>query len=377
MDGYASGPLFVTEFNLFDRHYIAADSRGTMPLVKKKELLNWFRANARMLPWRREPRNPYHVVVSEFMLQQTQVDRVVPRFESFVERFPTFDALARVVEEEVLEEWSGLGYYRRARMLHRLAREVVAGPGELPQTAGELVKLPGIGPYTAAAVASLAFGKAEPVLDGNVMRVGARVLALKLETRSAEGRHQLESWISGLMEGESPGQFNEALMELGATVCTPMEPECGQCPFASDCEANTQGRQEDFPPPRRRRATEYLRWVAACVVTEDGSWLVRRVDEGPILRGLWLPPLGKLDESIEPEDAARQLVPFGAITAPKLADAVRHNITHRKIDVIPVRFEVARAEPPSEAWRWVYPGSPGVPTSSLLAKLVDSLTERR
>jgi A/G-specific adenine glycosylase len=315
------------------------------------------------------------VVVSEFMLQQTQVDRVVPRFESFVARFPTFKKLAEASENEVLEEWSGLGYYRRARRLHRLAQEVVASPEGLPQKARELEKLPGIGPYTAAAVASLAFGEAEPVLDGNVMRVGARVRAVEADPRSAQGRHQLENWIRSLMEGHPPGQVNEALMELGATVCTPVEPGCGHCPLGSGCEARKRGRQEAFPPPRRRRATECLRWAAACVITADGEWLVRRVDEGPILQGLWLPPLTEIEGDVDLGREAVKLVPFDVMSPPKLGNAVRHNITHRKIDVVPVRFEAARAEPPSDAWRWVNPESPGVPTSSLLAKLVDALPD--
>jgi A/G-specific adenine glycosylase len=313
------------------------------------------------------------VLVSEFMLQQTQVDRVVPRFESFVERFPTFEMLGSASEEEVLEEWSGLGYYRRARMLHRLAQEVVERPDGLPQTASELVKLPGIGPYTAAAVASLAFAEAEPVLDGNVMRVGSRVQALEADPRSAVGRHRLEGWIRSLMDGEPPGQINEALMELGATVCDPVGPGCDRCPLGSGCEAKRQGRQQEFPPPRRRRATESLRWVAACVVSADGEWLVRRVDEGPILRGLWLPPLLEIEKGADPAKAISPHLPFGTMSSPQPGDPVRHNITHRKIDVIPVRFEADRAEPPSEAWRWVDPKNPGVPTSSLLAKLVDAV----
>jgi len=307
------------------------------------------------------------------MLQQTQVDRVVPRFESFVRRFPTFEMLARASEEEVLEEWSGLGYYRRARMLHRLAREVKGRRDGLPRTARELVNLPGIGPYTAAAVASLAFAEAEPVLDGNVMRVGARVRALEADPRSAEGRHRLELWIRSLMEGESPGQVNEALMELGAIICLPVGPDCSRCPLRPGCEAMKQGRQEDFPPPRHRRATERLRWVAACVVIPEREWLVRRVDEGPILRGLWLPPLLEIEDGADPAKAASHLVPFVRMSSPKVADTVRHNITHRKIDVIPVFFEAARSEPPSDAWRWIDPRYPGVPTSSLLAKLVDAV----
>ncbi len=158
-----------------------------------RALVEWYRANARALPWRSDSRDPFHVVVSEFMLQQTQVDRVVPRFESFVARFPNFASLAAADEDEVVEEWSGLGYYRRARMLHRLAVAVADGGGDLPNSAAGLERLPGIGPYTAAAVASLAWGEKVPVLDGNTMRVGARVLALDSDPRSAEGRRRLES----------------------------------------------------------------------------------------------------------------------------------------------------------------------------------------
>jgi A/G-specific adenine glycosylase len=339
------------------------------------DLLLWYRACARPLPWRRDPRDPYHVLVSEFMLQQTQVDRVVPRFVSFVTRFPGLEALAQASEDEVLAEWSGLGYYRRARMLHRLAREVVKGPGALPRSSKELVNLPGIGPYTAAAVASLAFGEAVPVLDGNVLRVGARVSAMTVDPRSAEGRRQLESWVRGLMENRPAGEINEALMELGATVCTPVEPDCDQCSFAARCEARKLGRQGDYPPPRRRRATENLSWVAACIVADDGTWLVQRIDQGPILRGLWLPPLMALEGEGDPARRAASLVPFEWSFNPELGAAVRHNITHRNIDVIPVFFKVAVSTPLENGWLWVDPSDPGVPTSSLFEKLVAAMPD--
>jgi len=347
-----------------------------MRSVIAPDLLQWYRSHARALPWRREPRDPYHVVVSEFMLQQTQVERVVPRFESFVRRFPTFEALAQASEEAVLAEWSGLGYYRRARTLHQLAREVVGRPDGLPKTAGELQKLPGIGPYTAAAVASLAFGHAEPVLDGNVIRVGARFLAMELDPRSAEGRRILRAWVSELIKIENPGQVNEALMELGATVCTPADPVCDHCPLGSVCEARELGRQAEFPVPRPRRATESLRWLAACVIAEDGTWLVREVNKGPILRGLWLPPLAILEDGSDPFQSAVRLVPFELTAQPKAGGVVRHNITHRKIDVMPVFFEIARAEPLSDGWSWVRPNDPSVPTSSLFGKLVDAMSDR-
>lgn len=337
-------------------------------------LVEWYRKNARALPWRSDARDPYHVLVSEFMLQQTQVDRVVPRFQAFVARFPTFASLAAAPEDEVVEEWSGLGYYRRARMLHRLAEAVAASGGALPASAAGLEELPGIGPYTAAAVASLAWGEAVPVLDGNTMRVGARVLTLERDPRSAEGRRRLEAWILGLMENQSPGEVNEALMELGATVCTPAEPGCNVCPFSSDCAAKTLGRQQDFPPPRQRRATVSMRWVAACIVSPEGRWLVRRIDDGPILRGLWLPPIAGLEDGADPVQTAAGLVLLPSMTASSPLPAVRHNITHRKIDVIPCRFVVEAFGPPSDGWRWVDPDDPGMPTSSLFEKLVAAIS---
>jgi len=346
-----------------------------MCVVTTRALVDWYRTCARDLPWRSEPRDPYLVLVSEIMLQQTQVDRVAPRFASFVERFPTFATLAEATQEEVLTAWSGLGYYRRARNLHRTARDVVAGAGCLPRTASDLERLPGIGPYTAAAVASLAFGEATPVLDGNVMRVGARVLAMENDPRLADGRRRLETWIVGLMEGVPPGQVNEALMELGAVACRPADPDCAVCPLSEGCGAYAEGKPEAYPPPRRRRAVIALRWVAACCVDHEGAWLLRRIDEGPILRGLWLPPLAELEDRVDPVDEAKGLLPDVKSRFRTAGPAVRHHITHRRIDVVPVRVDVDRFDPPSENWQWVDPREPGVPTSSLLAKLVENLPE--
>lgn len=333
-------------------------------------LLEWFESNARPLPWRREPRDPYHVLVSEIMLQQTQVDRVAPRFISFVERFPSLADLASVGEEEVVAEWSGLGYYRRARMLHRLAQEVAAGPGALPATSRDLQELPGIGSYTAAAVASMAFGEAVPVLDGNTFRVGSRNLALEVDSRSAAGRRLIGAWILGLMEGKPAGAINEALMELGAILCTPHDPDCARCPLSGSCLARAEGRPEIYPLPRRRRATVDLRWVAACCIDREGQWLLKRIDEGPILTGLWLPPLLELESGADVEEVARRAIPDGVKAVPTVGPVIRHTITHRRIDVFPVRFQIERIEPVSAAWQWVDPLQPGIPTSSLLGKLV-------
>ena len=347
-----------------------------MKAVTANSLLAWFAANARELPWRREPRDPYQVLVSEIMLQQTQVERVVGYFEAFVSRFPNLDGLAAASEADVLASWSGLGYYRRARMLHRLAQEVAAGSGALPQSAAELERLPGIGRYTAAAVASLAFGEAIPVLDGNVMRVGARVLAMDADPRGAAGGRRLLNWVFGLMEGAPPGKINEALMELGATVCKATDPDCAACPLAAECRAKDEGRPEAYPPPRRRRAAIALRWVAACCIDENGQWLLRRIDEGPVLRGLWLPPLAELAAADDPSREAARLVPELQSESGEIVPAVRHTITHRRLSVIPVRFALDHVGPMSNGWRWVDPRDPEVPTSSLLLKLVES-SERR
>ena len=254
----------------------------------------------------REPRDPYLVLVSEIMLQQTQVDRVAPRFVEFIVRFPTIADLAAATEDEVLAAWSGLGYYRRARNLHRLAREVVAGAcrGRPPTSSDcrESVPTPRL------QISSLAFGEATPVLDGNVMRVGARVLAMETDPRSAAGRRRLEAWILAMMVDVPPGRVNEALMELGAVVCRPANPGCESCPLADRCSAKAEGRPEAYPPPRRRRAAVALLWVAACAIDCNGDWLLRRIDDSPILRGLWLPPLAELEDGADPVVEARRLV---------------------------------------------------------------------
>ena len=201
----------------------------------RRKLLAWYDGNQRDLPWRRT-RDPYHIWLSEIMLQQTRVAAVVVYYERFLLRFPTVAALAAADEADVLAQWSGLGYYRRARMLHTAAQIVVAEyAGRLPQSAAELCKLSGIGRYTAAAIASIAFGERVAVVDGNVERVLSRVEG-NAQISIAACWHRAEQWLSP----SRPGDFNQAIMELGATVCLPGQPLCGQCPIRKWCA--TQGR---------------------------------------------------------------------------------------------------------------------------------------
>ncbi len=269
-------------------------------------LTQWFAASQRILPWRSEP-TLYRVWVSEIMLQQTQVVTVLPFFERFTARFPTVEALAAASEGEVVEAWAGLGYYSRARNLHRGARQIVAGG--FPQTRDGWIDVPGVGPYTAGAITSIALGHPEPILDGNVERVLARVLALSRSSPRAGGaaefKKRLWKWSTWLVRRAhrleiSPSQFNQAMMELGARVCTFRNPQCEACPIAKSCAARAVGTPEDFPgrkPPKEWIRVEELRhaWIGAKGGEPDSCpgerWLLRRQRSGEWRAGLWDLPL--------------------------------------------------------------------------------------
>jgi A/G-specific adenine glycosylase len=259
-----------------------------------QKLLKWFRHNARPLPWRSE-RTPYTVTVSEFMLQQTQVAAVVPYFERWIRRFPDWGSLARARETTVLRMWEGLGYYRRARNLHALARAVCANADGLPRSPSELRKLPGIGPYTAGAIASICFDAIEPAVDGNVERVYARVFDLKWDMARPATRKALAETAARMLDIENPGAFNEALMELGATVCLPARPQCHRCPVLSFCAAK---HPHALPFKSRARQTieqERIAWIRKSnklwLITPDrpgrwhGLWRLPKLDPQKMMEG--------------------------------------------------------------------------------------------
>ena len=262
-------------------------------------LLEWYERSRRDLPWRRS-RSPYAIWVSEIMLQQTRVAVVVERYKAFMERFPSLARLASAPEQEVLAEWSGLGYYRRARMLHKAAQFVVEHyGGNLPKTAEELRSLPGIGAYTAAAIASIAHGERVGVVDGNVERVLCRLEGWKAGNRAGQGsqlRRRIEKLAARLVCPERPGDWNQALMELGATLCSPRGPQCAVCPVASDCK--TQGEHQTAPrPPMICRETAHalsLRAVRRKGQTHREVLLEQRPASLTVMPGLWeLPMLGE------------------------------------------------------------------------------------
>ena len=244
----------------------------------------WFDAVARDLPWRRD-RTPYAVWLSEVMLQQTRVDTVVPYFQRFMKRFPNVSALAAADLDDVLQLWSGLGYYRRARQLHLTAREVTAHHGGVfPAEAPELRALSGIGAYTAGAISSIAYGRREALVDGNVARVLARLEGIDDPIKSPEVVRRLWATAARLVPDDRPGRFNEALMELGATVCTPRDPRCDTCPVERFCAARAAGREREIPVTEIKRAVPRIEAVAAVLVDAGRPPAVRPPPRGRALR---------------------------------------------------------------------------------------------
>ncbi|HUJ75061.1 MAG TPA: A/G-specific adenine glycosylase, partial [bacterium] len=296
-------------------------------------LLTWFSQAQRSLPWRDDPQ-PYAVWISEIMLQQTQVEAVLPYFRSWMERFPTLDAVARAPLQEVLKAWEGLGYYTRARNLHRCARLLVERHGgALPRDLAALRELPGVGPYTAGALASIAFNQPVPLVDGNVARVLARLFALPHVPGSLAGRRDAWAWSQALLQdavgqGGPPRAFNQALMELGALICRPKGPRCLLCPLRQFCQAQSLGTPEAFPRRAPRRARPIRQGVLALAIRPGvpPRALLRRRPSRGLWGGLWEFPWTETkpahDTAAAVDALLRELLPnMGGITPPAAAHA--------------------------------------------------------
>ncbi len=257
-------------------------------------LLDWYQTQARSLPWR-DQQEPYLVWVSEVMLQQTRVETVIPYYERWMMRFPTIDTLAQASQQEVLSEWEGLGYYSRARNLHRAAQIICSEyEGQLPQDVNQLLTLPGIGRYTAGAIASIAFGKDEPVLDGNVRRVLARVFDVREPARSTIGEKHLWQLAEGNLPRGKAGDYNQALMELGALICTPRQPRCEACPLGTICLAYSLGVQEERPVKQPKPPLPQHVVSSAIIQKNQRVLIVQRPPDG-LLGGMWEFPGGKVE----------------------------------------------------------------------------------
>lgn len=260
--------------------------------IFSQELLAWYHQNARQLPWRDHP-DPYVIWVSEIMLQQTRVETVIPYFKNWMARFPSIASLATAPQQEVLNLWEGLGYYSRARNLHKAAQVVVEQlNGCLPEEVSQLTKLPGIGRYTAGAIASIAFGRDEPALDGNIRRVLSRVFNVVAPASSPEGEKQLWALARENLPPGQAGDYNQAMMDLGASRCTPTAPDCLNCPVSSVCQAYSLGIQEARPVTTPKPKIPHYTVTAAIIQHDDYVMIVQRPPKG-LLGGLWEFPGGK------------------------------------------------------------------------------------
>jgi len=297
-----------------------------------KHLLAWYDSRTREMPWRDHP-DPYAVWVSEIMLQQTQVETVKGYFLRFVKAFPTVQALANAPQQDVLKAWEGLGYYTRARNLQRAAQQVMEQGGELPSNSSEWAELPGVGPYTAAAISSISFGEYAPVVDGNVARVFSRFLEWRDDFQKLPAREKLAAWLQPFIEkSKRPGDFNQAMMDLGATICTPRNPNCTLCPLRATCLANAKGLQEELPfkPPRKKIP---LRFAVALKIQEERGRILfaQRVDE-KLLAGLWELPSQPFALAKEEVKTLQALLRRLNISKSKFVylDEIEHTFSHFK-----------------------------------------------
>lgn len=361
--------------------------------VQARALVRWFRAAAREMPWRTRPlgtkRDPYLVLVSELMLQQTQVSRVAPAYERFVARFPTVQSLAAAPEPEVLALWSGLGYYRRAKLLHAAARAVVESHGGvMPRTADALGALPGLGPYTSAAVASLAFHERRAMVDGNVTRVMLRVRGRRGSASDPKqvkwAREHADAMVGAAGRGPAPALAAEALMELGATVCVPRGPRCEVCPLAGACIARAKGLTDVIPEPKRAKATPTV-W-AVSVVMEDAEGRVA-IETRPA-KGMWAsmvqaPTAEWSGEARDAAEVSREAMGLAASVKLRERERFTHQTTHRRFEftVLDVRVSdrvkkaVERARP---GVRWVQREEiAGMALSSVQARVLRAPDSKR
>ena len=327
----------------------------------RRKLLHWYRREARDLPWRRRQDEPYAQWLAETMLQQTRVDTVIPYYRRFLRRFPTVRKLARAPLDDVLRLWAGLGYYSRARNLHRAAQVMVdRHSGRVPDSVEALRALPGVGRYTAGAVASIAFGLRAPILDGNVARVLARLFAIRDDVSTTSVRHRLWCLAEEILPRSRCGDFNQAVMDLGATICTPRAPACPLCPLRGLCRAHDLGLTDELPRRTRNVSVSELHIASLIVRSRECVLILKRPSEG-LWGGLWEPPGIEGGRTVG-EPLLRSLL--GAASARRIGGVrrlggVSHQLTHRQVRfwVFLAEFSGSRPRLPSNrgkpALRWV------------------------
>ena len=326
-----------------------------LPAPKREELLSWYRTNQRDLPWRRRP-DLYHTLVAEFMLQQTRVEQALPYYKRWMKAFPSLKVLSAAPLSRVMKHWEGLGYYHRAKNLHAAAKRLAALKSVKLE---DLSDCPGIGPYTRAAIGSIAFGAPLPVVDGNVNRVVARLLALDVSPKEKAGRETVEAWQARNLANEAPGDWNQALMELGATVCLPRQPDCGACPLRSTCRARKLGKTTDYPIATPRKPIPHRHIAAGIIRRADGRILIAQRLPTGMLPNLWEFPGGKRErgESLS-ECCGREIrEELGVeVEVGRKLMRVRHAYSHFSITLHVFECRFLKGRPKAlgcQAWKWV------------------------
>lgn len=325
------------------------------PFLIAQPLLHWFWANHRVLPFRSDP-TPYHVWVSEIMLQQTRVSAAVPYYERFVQELPDIPALAACEEERLLKLWEGLGYYSRVRNLQKAARIVCEQyGGQLPGDLAALKKLPGIGDYTAGAIASIGFGIPAPAVDGNVLRVFARLYNDEGDIMQPAVKAATTQKVMAQQPAEAPGDFNQALMELGALVCTPGQPDCAACPLQALCLGCQSGNPARLPQKAPKKARKKCELTLCLAQDAAGRWLLQKRGEQGVLAGLWQPPV-LAEEALDEKKAltaAQKLLPAAVLLKEKPLKA-KHIFTHLEWHMT-AYVMAAPCTPPPEGCVWASP----------------------
>lgn len=304
-------------------------------------LLDFYDTHARLLPFRGE-KDPYAIWLSEIMAQQTRIETLIPYFERFIERFPTIESLAHASEDEVLSLWSGLGYYRRAKLLHECAKILARDHGgEMPRDAAARLALPGIGRYTAGAIGSIAFDLEEPIVDGNVTRVLSRLRGWEELIGSAALEKKLWTEAEALVRGPRPGDLNQAMMELGATVCVPRSPACSECPIDFACTAQKNGNPEAFPSPRKRKRPRKEKLFLLLAFAE-GDRLLLQKSEGSLFSGLFMPPYATdTGDPVGDRDAALSAFGVRSEAPPRKLGDLKHVLSHIIFEVGVYRIDDA------------------------------------
>ncbi|SER58514.1 A/G-specific DNA-adenine glycosylase [Gracilibacillus ureilyticus] len=317
----------------------------------RHDLITWFEQEQRDLPWR-ENQDPYRVWVSEIMLQQTKVETVIPYFHRFIQSFPTLEALAEADEQQVLKAWEGLGYYSRVRNLQAAVREVVADyNAKVPEDAEQFGNLKGVGPYTQGAVLSIAYGKAEPAVDGNVMRVLSRILLIQEDIAKAKTRKIFEQAVRQLISHENPSAFNQGLMELGALICTPRNPSCLLCPVQVHCKAYSEGIQHSLPVKTKKTKQKDEAYYVLVMEDKDGKYILEQRPNEGLLAQMWQFPMVATKEVsenlLEPYIMERYQINCQSIDQ---LQPVKHIFSHIKWDlnVIKCRCDKLRVSGPAQ-----------------------------